>query len=293
MLFRLDYNDTVNYIKFNSYNRTFSISILQEESFKQSLILTPDAIKEELDKTGKITLEGISFDFNKATLKPKSKKAILSTVALMERYKDLILTVNGYTDNKGSDIYNNRLSKERAASVRNAIIAEGIESSRLQSNGYGEENPVATNDTEEGRAKNRRVELHKVSGGDKKSLITIDFIKPLENSVIVSRYAYKNQELSIHHTKPYSKKKKLVNYKGYLDTINYQILKDGKVNKSISRKEIIKNYENILELYNAKIIGKYINTLFFKIADRGDKVTVYGRIDAYDGKYNINFLIEK
>jgi len=205
----------------------------------------------------------------------------------------LILSVNGYTDNKGSNSYNNGLSQERAASVKKAIIAEGIESSRLKSNGYGEENPIATNDTEEGRAKNRRVELHKVSGGDKKSIITIDFIKPLENSVVSSRYAYKKSELSIHHTKPYSPDKKLINYAGRLDTINYQILKDGKINKSISRKEIIKNYENVLELYNAKIIGKYINTLYFKIADRGDKITVYGRIDAYDGKYNINFLISE
>ena len=95
MLFRLPYKNAINYIKINSYNSKFSLSILQEEAFKQSLILTPDAIKEELDKTGKITLDGIFFEFNKATLKAESQKAILTTVALMQRYEDLILTVNG------------------------------------------------------------------------------------------------------------------------------------------------------------------------------------------------------
>ncbi|MEA2110576.1 MAG: OmpA family protein [Campylobacterota bacterium] len=292
ILFRLEHNNAINYIYLSVYNKTFSLTIIEEEAFKQSLILTPDAIKAELDKTGKITLDGIFFDFNKATLKPESKKAILSAVALMQRYGDLVLLVHGHTDNKGSDTYNHKLSKERAASVRKAIITEGIESSRLQSQGYGEEKPIASNETEEGRAQNRRVELHKVSGGDKKSIITIDFIKPLEHSVIASKYEYDNQELSTHKTKPYSKKKELVNHKGHLKTINYEILKEGKIDRSISRKEIIKNYENILELYNANILGIYGNDLHFKIKDRGDDVSVYGRIDAYDGKYSINFLIE-
>jgi len=293
MLFKLDDNGSINIIKFSAYDRTFSLTIIEEEPFVQSLVLTPDAIKEELDKEGKITLDGIYFDFNKATLKPESKKAILSTVALMQRYSDLVLSVHGHTDSKGSDTYNQKLSTDRAASVRNAIISEGIASKRLQSSGYGEEKPIATNETKEGRAKNRRVELHKVSGGNEKSIITIDFIKPLEHSVIASKYAYDNSELSLYHTKPYAKKKTLVNYKGHLDTLNYQILKDGKVDESISRKEIIKNYENVLELYSADIIGKYGNNLYFKIKDRGDGVTVYGRIDAYDGKYSIKFLLQE
>ncbi len=61
MLFRLERNNAINYITINSYNRKISVSVLQEEAFSQSLILTPDAIKEELDKTGKITLDGIFF----------------------------------------------------------------------------------------------------------------------------------------------------------------------------------------------------------------------------------------
>jgi len=151
------YNGAV--AKFNSYNNTFSLEIIQEETFTQSLILTPDAIKSELDNSGKITLEGIYFDFDKATLKPESRKAILSAVALMQRYPDLVLSVNGYTDDKGSDDYNLKLSADRAAAVKGVMEAEGIETSRLSSRGHGEKEPVADNASEEGRAQNRRVEL--------------------------------------------------------------------------------------------------------------------------------------
>jgi OmpA-OmpF porin, OOP family len=277
--------------KFAGYNGTFSLQIIQEEAFKQSLVLTPDAIKVELDKAGKVTLDGIYFDFDKATLKSESQKAILSTVALLERYPDLTLSIHGHTDNKGSDTYNAKLSSDRAAAVMHAIIAQGIDASRLSSKGHGEEDPVATNDTDEGRAQNRRVELHKESGGDKKSVITIDFIKPIEGSVITGNRTYQDGALGIQYTKPYSKDKRYVEYKGTHKYISYEIMKDGKLNKSFSRKAIIKNYANILELYNAKIVGEYSNTLYFEIADRGDGKKVYGRIEGYSGSYSIRFLI--
>ena len=195
--FRLERDGAVNIIKFGADSNRFSIQIIQEEAFKQSLVLSPDAIKSELDQNGKVTLDGIYFDFNKATLKTESNKAILSTVALMQRYPDLVLAVHGHTDSKGSDTYNMTLSAERAASVRNAIISHGIENTRLQSQGFGESKPIASNDTDDGRAENRRVELHKVSGGEKKSIITIDFIKPLENSVVDSTYSHPDSSLTI------------------------------------------------------------------------------------------------
>lgn len=283
--------DTIG--KFASYNSAFSIKMIQEESFKQALILTPDAIKTELDKTGKITLDGIYFDFNKATLKAESQKAILSTVALMQRYNDLVLSIHGHTDNKGSETYNAKLSSERAAAVMNAIIAQGIDASRLDSKGHGERDPIATNDTEDGRAKNRRVELHKESGGDKKSVITIDFIKPIENSVASEAITYQKSSLGMQYSKPYSQEKVYKEYKGTQKKISYEIIKDNKRDMSFSRKAIIKNYENVLELYNAKIIGEYSDTLYFEIADRGDGKQVFGRIEGYTGSYTIRFLIKE
>lgn len=279
--------------KFASYNSSFSIKMIQKESFKQALILTPDAIKTELDKTGKITLHGIYFDFNKANLKAESKKAILSTVALMERYPDLVLSVHGHTDNKGANTYNNKLSSDRAAAVMDAIVAQGIDTSRLQSKGHGEDDPIATNDTENGRALNRRVELHKESGGNKKSIITIEFIKPIKNSVASQTITYPNSSLGIQYTRAYFKEKTYKEYKGTQKKISYEIIKDNKKDMSFSRKAIVKNYENVLELYNAKILGEYSDTLYFEIPDRGDGKKIYGRIEAYTGSYTIRFLIKE
>nr|MEE4268111.1 OmpA family protein [Candidatus Krumholzibacteria bacterium] len=277
---------------FKSYNHTFSLNIVEEQAFEQSLVLTPDTIKTELDRAGKITLDGIYFDFNEATLKPESRKAILSTVALMEGYPDLVLAVHGHTDDKGSEDYNLKLSGDRAASVTAAISAEGIEAARLQSKGFGETAPIAPNATDEGRAENRRVELHKISGGETKTPITIDFIKPMANSIVASRYSHPGSSLSIQYAPPYSEKKERVEYAGHLDVLSYEIQKDGQTNTSISRTEITKNYENILELYDARILDISSSNISFHIPDRGDGLSVFGRIEAYDGKYTIRFLVE-
>ncbi len=269
---------------FNSYENTFSLEIVQEEAFEQTLILTPDAIKTELDKSGKITLDGIFFDFDKATLKNESRKAILSAVALMQRYSDLELSVHGYTDAKGDDTYNRTLSVNRAKAVMEAMVAEGIEARRLSYKGHGEEDPVATNG---------RVELHKERGGNKTSVITIDFIKPIDNSIVTSRRSYPDDSISIDYTTPYSPKRDHASPQGQLEVIDYSIMKDGKKNDAFSRKAIIKNYENVLELYNAKIVGLYSDNLSFEISDRGDGKKVYGKISAYEGSYSIRFLIQE
>ena len=292
-VFTYEEDGNVYFTKFSSYHDSLTLEIIKEEAFQQSLVLSPDKIKTLLDKEGKITLDGIFFDFNKATLKKESKKAILSAVSLMEQYSDLVISIHGHTDSKGNDDYNYKLSLNRAKAVKDAIVASGINSNRITSKGFGETKAIASNETEEGRAKNRRVELHKVSGGDKKAIITIDFIKPIENSKITLDNTYKNIDILIRYTKPYSDKKQIKKYHGTQKRIDYMILKDGKVDKAFSRESIIKNYKNIFYLYNGKILGEYSNTLYFIIEDRGDGKTVYGKINAFDGSYSINFLIEE
>ncbi len=292
-VFKIKDQDSELIINLSADSNSFSITIIKEEVFKQSLVLSPDKIKSELDKNGKITLNGIYFDYDKPTLKKESDKAILSTVALMEKYPDLVLAVHGHTDAKGNDAYNQKLSTARAKAVKEAIEAEGIESARLNSKGFGEMQPIASNESDEGRAENRRVELHKVSGGNKKAIITIDFIKPLPNSVVESKYSYNDSSLNIQYTRPYSEKPELKEFKGFLKVRNYNIMNGSKVDSSISRKEIIKNYENVLELYNAKIVGLYGNTLYFEIKDRGDGLSVYGLIGGYTGGYNVKFIVVK
>ena len=109
----------------------------------------------ELNEYSKTVL----FDLNKATIRPDSGEALKSIADIMEEYPQTIFHIGGHTDSQGSDAYNMKLSKERAASVREFLISAGIPANRLTSEGYGETQPIATNKTAKGRQDNRRVEI--------------------------------------------------------------------------------------------------------------------------------------
>lgn len=104
-------------------------------------------------------INNIFFDFDKATLRPESFLELDRVVKLLSENSTIEIELSGHTDNVGSDSYNNSLSLERASSVVAYIISKGITSSRIITKGYGKGMPVATNDTEEGRQLNRRVEF--------------------------------------------------------------------------------------------------------------------------------------
>ena len=99
----------------------------------------------------------ITFDVGKATLKPESDKEIARIVALMIDNPNLNYEVQGHTDNTGSAASNMKLSQKRAQAVVDRMVKLGVPASRLTAVGKGQEEPIADNDTEEGRAKNRRV----------------------------------------------------------------------------------------------------------------------------------------
>jgi len=103
-----------------------------------------------------VTLHGAQFDFNKATLKPSGKDIVDQAVKVMKDKPDLRVSVEGHTDSVGSDAYNQKLSERRAMAVRDYIVAQGVDAIRITIVGFGESKPVASNDTEEGRAQNRR-----------------------------------------------------------------------------------------------------------------------------------------
>jgi len=107
-----------------------------------------------------ITLRGIYFDFDKSTIKPESRPALEDAAKMLKENPTINVEIQGHTDSKGSDSYNLSLSDRRAASVVAYLVQNlGIDMSRLTSRGYGESMPIATNDTDAGRALNRRVEF--------------------------------------------------------------------------------------------------------------------------------------
>jgi outer membrane protein OmpA-like peptidoglycan-associated protein len=121
---------------------------------------TPSSTAAALAKTCRVEVPGIYFDFNRATLKPESKRGLDGMAALLRQFEARPFVIEGHTDNIGSEAYNEDLSARRADAVRSALVREhGIASARLSASGFGERRPIETNDTLSGRARNRRVEL--------------------------------------------------------------------------------------------------------------------------------------
>ncbi len=138
--------------------RYYFLNIVEVESMAQ--VISADAMAAAIDKDGFIALD-IHFATGKADILPESKPAIDEMVALLKKRTDLKVGVEGHTDNTGSPETNMTLSKARAVSVVAALTSAGIAAARLTPAGFGQTKPIADNRTEEGRAKNRRVELVK------------------------------------------------------------------------------------------------------------------------------------
>jgi OmpA-OmpF porin, OOP family len=108
-----------------------------------------------------IDLKGVNFDFDKSTLRPDAVAILSEATEILKRYPDLKVEVAGHTDSVGTDAYNQGLSERRAKAVYDYLTSNGVDASRLVGpNGYGESRPIDTNDTAEGRARNRRTELN-------------------------------------------------------------------------------------------------------------------------------------
>lgn len=115
-------------------------------------------ITEEDKKVVNDAIKNLEFDFNKATIRSTSN-ATLDKVASLIVSKNLSLKLAGHTDSKGSDTYNMKLSKDRAEAVKSYLVSKGANPSRVEATGYGETQPIDTNNTEKGRQNNRRVEF--------------------------------------------------------------------------------------------------------------------------------------
>lgn len=107
----------------------------------------------------KIVLRGVNFDFNKANIRPDAAGILREAATIVKDNAAVRISVEGHTDAIGSDEYNLKLSLRRATAVKQFLVKEGVAESRLAVRGLGETQPVASNDSEDGRAQNRRVEL--------------------------------------------------------------------------------------------------------------------------------------
>jgi OOP family OmpA-OmpF porin len=139
---------------------TYYLFILEKEAMKQEVVANAKVMADGISSTGHIAVYGIYFDFNKSDLKPESGPALNEIAKLFTGNPDLKVFIVGHTDNAGSVDYNMKLSKARADSVVKTLTMKyKVNPQSLKAYGVGQLAPIAPNTTEEGRAKNRRVEL--------------------------------------------------------------------------------------------------------------------------------------
>jgi OmpA-OmpF porin, OOP family len=103
--------------------------------------------------------EDLNFQFATTNLTPESKKTVDDLVTILKAYPSAVVRLEGHTDNVGDAATNLKLSQDRASAIKNMLVSGGIDAARLSTDGFGQDRPIDTNDTDEGRAKNRRTEL--------------------------------------------------------------------------------------------------------------------------------------
>ncbi len=136
----------------------YTLTFLEVAAMEQEV--TADKMYDALAKDGFMALY-INFDTGKSDIKPESRPIVEEIASLLKGHGDLRIGIEGHTDNVGTPQGNKTLSEARAKAVLAAVVAAGVDASRMTAVGWGQEKPVADNRTEEGRAKNRRVEIVK------------------------------------------------------------------------------------------------------------------------------------
>ena len=155
-------NGKETWVSVEPYGEQITLLIVEREMMQQDVTANAEALKGGLAQSGHVEVPGIFFDFNKSELKPESKPALDEVAKLLKANPSMRVWVLGHTDSVGLIDANMKLSDARAASVVKTLVSDySISATRLKGYGVGPLSPVASNDTEEGKARNRRVELVK------------------------------------------------------------------------------------------------------------------------------------
>lgn len=142
------------------YGNRYKLEIIERDAMRQDLVMDAEVIKTRIDIYGKIAIQGIFFDVAKATIRPESEPALQEIAKYLTENPSVSCWVVGHTDADGSFEVNSKLSLDRATAIKTALETKhGVAANRLFAEGVGPLAPVASNTTEEGKQKNRRVEL--------------------------------------------------------------------------------------------------------------------------------------
>jgi len=150
--------ETFLFMQANNDDGSYQVTVSEREEMKQEVSV--NEIADQLTKEGFVTLY-VNFDTGKSTIKPDSAKTLDDAAGALKVAAGVKVEVGGHTDNVGPPEANMKLSEERAKAVMAALVERGVTADRLTAKGYGQTAPIADNRTEDGRAKNRRVELTK------------------------------------------------------------------------------------------------------------------------------------
>jgi outer membrane protein OmpA-like peptidoglycan-associated protein len=158
---KIQKNGAVTFVEVAAFNdgRDYELLIVESKPMEQEVTANAEALSQSIAATGKAAVYGIYFDTGKSIVKPESNPTLEEITKLLRQSTQLKLYVVGHTDNVGTLDANLKLSSDRAAAVVKALVSRGIDAARLKAAGVGPYSPETANTTEEGRAKNRRVEL--------------------------------------------------------------------------------------------------------------------------------------
>jgi len=153
----------ISYARLMAGDGRYRLQIIDEKPLERNLEFTSaDDMFSGIEADGFVAVYGIHFDTDKADLKVGASKILEEVVKLLKAHPDLKVEIQGHTDSTGSDEHNLDLSRRRAETVKGYLELYGIAADRLRTTGLGESKPVGDNATDEGRALNRRVELHRI-----------------------------------------------------------------------------------------------------------------------------------